>query len=98
MIRPCFGRCRNKRTDYGHLLVGALSGNPERYTRAYCGLFTETGLMPKKRLAKFRVTPNAAVQPGTPLRASHFQPGQFIDLHGRRWGDMAAYENYNTKV
>lgn len=75
---------RNHKQNYGLLLVGALSGNPERYSRAYCGLFTETGLMPKKKLSKFRVTGNAVVQPGTQLRASHFQPGQFVDILGRR--------------
>ena len=75
---------RNKNLDYGLLLVGALSGNPEKYSRAYCGLFTETGLTPKKKLSKFRVTGNAVVQPGTQLRASHFQPGQYVDILGRR--------------
>ena len=75
---------RNKRLDFGRLLVGALSGNPEKYSRAYCGLFTESGLVPKKKLTKFRVTGNAVVQPGTQLRASHFQPGQYVDILGRR--------------
>ena len=40
--------------------------------------------MPKKKLTKFRVTGNAVVQPGTQLRASHFQPGQYVDILGRR--------------
>ncbi len=39
--------------------------------------------MPKKKLAKFPVTENAVIQPGTRLRASHFQPGQFVDIRGR---------------
>ena len=79
-----FTSFRTLKLNYGLLLVGALSGNPEKFTRAYCGLFTKTGLMPKKKLSKFRVTANAVVQPGTQLRASHFQPGQFVDILGRR--------------
>jgi len=101
---------RNKSTEFGRLLVGALSGNPEKYSRAYCGLFTETGLVPKKKLTKFRVTGNAVVQPGTQLRASHFQPGQYVDILGRsmrrgfqgvmkRWGfsGMPADKHGTTK-
>lgn len=49
----------------------------------YCGLFTASGLMPKKKLARFPVTENALIQPGTPLFASHFTPGQFVDIRGR---------------
>lgn len=39
--------------------------------------------MPKKLLARFPVTPNALIQPGTPLNAAHFEPGQFIDATAR---------------
>ncbi len=31
--------------NYGCLVVGALSGDPERFTKDYCGLFTDTGLV-----------------------------------------------------
>ena len=30
----------------------------------YCGLFSESGLMPKRYLARFPVTENALIQPG----------------------------------
>ena len=39
--------------------------------------------MPKKKLARFPVTENALIQPGTQLFASHFTPGQFVDIRGR---------------
>ncbi len=32
----------------------------------YCGLFTESGLMPKRYLARFPVTENSIIQPGIP--------------------------------
>jgi hypothetical protein len=39
--------------------------------------------MPKKKLAKFPVTQNSIIQPGTRLRASHFEPGAYLDIRGR---------------
>lgn len=37
----------------GSLVVGALSADPSKYTKDYCGLFTESGVMPKKKLVRF---------------------------------------------
>jgi len=74
---------RNKPIHLGCLVVGALSSDPQKFTKDYCGLFTESGVMPKKLLARFPVTPNALIQPGTPLNAAHFEPGQFIDVTAR---------------
>lgn len=77
-----------KRTRYrlenknGCLLVGAFSGDPQLYTKEYTGLFTDAGLMPKRHLARFFVSPEAAVQPGTPLYASHFSVGGVVDVAG----------------
>ncbi|XP_046386189.1 39S ribosomal protein L3, mitochondrial [Ischnura elegans] len=68
---------------YGCLLVGAESTDPRNFTKEYCGLFSESGLMPKKVITRFYVSPQAAIQPGTPLHASHFQPGQFVDVSGK---------------
>lgn len=53
-----------------------------QYTKQYTGLFNEAGLMPKRILARFMVSPEAAIQPGTPLYASHFRPGDFVDIRG----------------
>merc|ERR1711860_437818 len=83
---------------------GALSADPAKFTKDYCGLFTETGLMPKKKLAKFPVTPNSIIQPGTPMSAAHFTPGQYVDIRGRtmrrgfqgvikRWGFSGGPDN-----
>ena len=52
-------------------------------SRDYCGLFTGSGVMPKRHLARFPVTDNALLQPGTPLSASHFTVGQWVDVFGR---------------
>lgn len=46
------------------------------------GLFNNVGLMPKRVLGRFMVSPEAAVQPGTPLYATHFRPGDVVDVSG----------------
>jgi hypothetical protein len=35
-----------------------------QFTAAYCGLFKEAGVPPKRKLTSFIVTPDAAIQPG----------------------------------
>jgi len=67
----------------GVQVVGALSTDPQRYTKDYMGLFTEAGVMPKRFLCRFPVTENAILRPGTELTASHFTIGQNVDVLGR---------------
>lgn len=106
--RPAVIRAKQPSNKLGCLVVGALDGDPTKFTKDYCGLFTSTGLMPKKKLARFPVTPNAIIQPGTPLTAAHFQPGQFVDVVGtsmrrgfmgvvKRWGFKGGRTRGNTK-
>ena len=45
-------------------------------------MFEKCGVMPKKKLTKFLVTDNAVLQPGTPLHATHFRPGDYVDISG----------------
>ncbi|CAH1779915.1 unnamed protein product, partial [Owenia fusiformis] len=82
---------------YGSLVVGALSVNPTMYSKPYNNLFLESGVPPKRKMTRFLVTPNAAIQPGTPLDVRHFRLGQYVDVqaktigHGfqgvmKRWG------------
>ena len=54
-----------------------------QFTKQYCNLFADAGLMPKKRLARFLITPNAALPPCTPLTANHFVVGQHVDVYGK---------------
>ncbi len=70
-------------TNRDSLVVGALSADPAKFTKDYCGLFTDSGVMPKKLMMRSPVSSNALVQPGTPLNAGHFQPGQFVDVVAR---------------
>ena len=74
---------RNWIGKFGCLVVGAESTDPRMFTKDYCGLFEKAGVVPKKKLSRFIITPNAALQPGFSLTASHFRAGEFVDVWGK---------------
>lgn len=39
--------------------------------------------MPKRILKRFMISPEAALQPGTPLFAAHFKIGDVVDIRGK---------------
>lgn len=57
--------------------------NDFQFTKEYCGLFNDSGVMPKRQLMRFFITPNAALQPGTKLYAMHFKPGDKVDVRSK---------------
>ncbi|KAK7114161.1 large ribosomal subunit protein uL3m-like [Littorina saxatilis] len=68
---------------FGSVVVGAMSSDPRNFSKAYNNLFTEAGVPPKKKLTRFLVTPDAAIQPGTPLTAMHFRAGDHVDVQAK---------------
>ncbi|XP_037935314.1 39S ribosomal protein L3, mitochondrial [Teleopsis dalmanni] len=78
---------------YGCLLVGAESTDPSTLTKEYCGLFKASGVMPTKNLARFIVSPKAAIPPGTPLNVDHFRVGDVVDVRGK-----TIYRNFQGVV
>ncbi|XP_023302946.2 39S ribosomal protein L3, mitochondrial [Lucilia cuprina] len=70
-------------SNYGCLLVGAESCDPSTLTKEYCGLFKDSGLLPKKHLVRFIVSPSAAIPVGTPLNVNHYRVGDYIDVRGK---------------
>jgi large subunit ribosomal protein L3 len=52
--------------------------------KSYVNLFAEAGVPPKRKLAKFYVSPNAAIAPGTPIGINHFTVGDYVDVYSRR--------------
>lgn len=79
---------RTKKNTYreaqrvGCLLVGAETIDPSTVTKDYCGLFDSVGMLPKKHLFRFLVSPKAGLPTGTPLFATHFRVGDHIDVRG----------------
>lgn len=71
-----------RKIKLGCLVVGAVGTDPQMFTKEYCGLFNEAGVMPKLHLTRFPIHPEAAIQPGTPLYAAHFRAGDYVDVTG----------------
>ena len=44
------------------------------------GQYSRAGVSPKRILREFRVTPDALLPVGTTILASHFLPGQYVDV------------------
>jgi large subunit ribosomal protein L3 len=65
------------------LLIGSESIDPNILTAGYAGLFKGTGVMPKKNLSRFIISPEAAILPGTQLNVTHFKVGDFVDVRGK---------------
>lgn len=70
-------------TKYGCLMIGAESTDPSLLTKDYCGIFKDSGVMPKKLLSRFHISPAAYIPPGTPINASHFRVGDYVDVRGK---------------
>ena len=77
--------------------AGARRAHPRRLPGSLAGHFRAAGVTPKRALAEFRVGPDAVLPAGTEIRASHFVPGQLVDVSGttrgkgfaggmKRWG------------
>ncbi|KAG5881568.1 hypothetical protein JTB14_035012 [Gonioctena quinquepunctata] len=70
----------------GVLLIGAEGADPSEFTKEYCGLFKESGVIPKRTLGRFFVSPDAALPLGTLINAMHFQVGNVVDVRGKTIG------------
>jgi large subunit ribosomal protein L3 len=79
------------------LQVGAGPQRPYKTNKSLRYHFAKAGVEPKQEVTEFLVPKDAVVPVGTELRASHFQPGQFVDVTGisigkgfqgpmKRWG------------
>lgn len=68
---------------FGCALVGAESTDPSLLTKEYCGLFSNSGVMPKRILGRFIISPEAALLPGTPISVNHFRVGDYVDVRGK---------------
>ncbi|KAG4073133.1 hypothetical protein HA402_002522 [Bradysia odoriphaga] len=83
LIGPVQQRPVKPKIKYGCLLIGAESTDPSYLTKDYCNIFKDSGVMPKKLLSRFHICPEAYIPPGTPINASHFRVGDYVDVRGK---------------
>lgn len=67
----------------GSLLIGSETIDPTTVTKEYCGLFDSVGMLPKRHLCRFMVSPHAALPTGTPLTVTHFRVGDYVDVRAK---------------
>ena len=74
------------RDGYTALQLGAGTAKTKNVTKPMRGHFAKSQVAPKRRLAEFRVSPEAMVPVGAELSVSHFVEGQFVDVCGTSIG------------
>ena len=75
-----------ERDGYVALQLGGGKAKANRVTKPMRGHFAKAKVEPKRALVEFRVTPDAVLEPGTEIAASHFVAGQFVDVTGMTIG------------
>jgi large subunit ribosomal protein L3 len=89
-----------RRTDkdgYDAVQLGIGKAKSKRVTKPMRGHFAKAKVAPKAKLAEFRVSEDALLEPGAALSVDHFVAGQFVDVCGvsigkgfagamKRWG------------
>lgn len=91
---------RERYKGLGCIIVGSDSRDPRMFTAEYNGLFNESGVMPKQKLTRFFISHEARIEPGTPLFASHFRPGMYVDVYGKtiEWGLQGLRKRHQMKL
>ncbi len=75
-----------ERDGYTALQLGSGAAKVKRVTRPMRGHFARAEVEPKRKLAEFRVSPDALIEVGAELLADHFVAGQKIDVVGTSIG------------
>mmetsp|Transcript_18732 Transcript_18732/g.47628 ORF Transcript_18732/g.47628 Transcript_18732/m.47628 type:complete len:392 (-) Transcript_18732:38-1213(-) len=71
---------------YNALQVGTGHKHPNQTTKPLREHYAKAGLLPKAVLGEFKVSRDALLPVGTELFASHFVPGQYVDVRARTIG------------
>lgn len=75
-----------EKEGYTALQVGIGAKRPKQVPPTLRGHFQAAGVPILRKLAEFRVTPDAVLPVGTELPASLFVPGQYVDVVGTSMG------------
>jgi len=75
-----------EKDKYNAVQLGVGSRRTKTVTKPERGHFAKAKVEPKRKLAEFRVSKDALLEPGVELSAEHFVPGQFVDVVGTSIG------------
>src|SRR6056297_53640 len=71
---------------YTAVQLGAGTAKVKRVSKAMRGHFSVAKVEPKRRVAEFRVAPEAMIDVGEEITADHYFEGQFVDVSGTSIG------------
>ncbi len=71
---------------YTAVQLGAGSIKAKRVSKAMRGNFAAASVEPKRKVAEFRVAPEAMIEVGEEITANHYFEGQFVDVSGTSIG------------
>ncbi len=100
---------RSDRDGYAAVQLGVGRAKAKKVTKPMRGHFAKAKVMPKAKLAEFRVSEDALLEPGTALTVDHFVIGQFVDVCGtsigkgfagamKRWGFKGLRASHGVSV
>lgn len=79
-------RKTKEKEGYSAVQIGVGTRKVKNISKALRGHYAKAKVEPKFKLVEFRVSDDALLEPGTELVASHFVPGQYIDVQGQTVG------------
>ncbi len=87
-VENCQVVARKTKEKDGYVAVQLSAGKAKvkNVSKPMRGHFAKAKVEPKRKLAEFRVDENALVEPGVEIVASHFVPGQYVDISGNTMG------------
>ncbi|WP_323768098.1 50S ribosomal protein L3 [Marinovum sp.] len=71
---------------YTAVQLGAGAAKTNRVSQAMRGHFSKANVAPKRKVAEFRVAPEAMINVGEEITADHYFEGQFVDVSGTSIG------------
>jgi large subunit ribosomal protein L3 len=100
---------RPERDGYAAVQLGVGRAKAKNVSKPMRGHFAKANVTPKVRLAEFRVSEDALLEPGTALGVGHFVIGQYVDVCGtsigkgfagamKRWGFKGLRASHGVSV
>jgi large subunit ribosomal protein L3 len=75
-----------EKDGYTALQLGVGKAKVKNVSQGMRGHYAKAKVEPKKKLVEFRVTPDAVLEVGAEIAATHFIPGQYVDVVGTTKG------------
>ncbi len=75
-----------EKDGYNAVQLGVGTAKVKNTSRAARGHFAKARVEPKRKVAEFRVSPDALLEVGAEISVQHFQSGQYVDVTGTSIG------------